>query len=126
MGVGDPFADAQAQTASPDRPGLDLVHLVEAVKDVGDRFFRDADAGVLDQEARGALSRLHEEGDSPARGRIFDGIVYDVEEQLSYPSFVPSHGDLYRLPQDDAEPLRLGEELGLLIDPPHEAAQVDG
>src|SRR6185312_1619697 len=85
------------------------VHLVEALEDTAQVFFRDADAGIADVDRQHAprgdvalrallviewtaprrrLDHLGGDRDAAAWRRVFDAIVYQVDERLARPARV--------------------------------------
>ena len=95
MRMGDPPADGEPEPA-PLRMNLaGGVGAIEAVEDFGEIFFRNADSGVGDADAR--MCPLPREGDhdSSFRRGITDGVFNEVEEEFPQPIGIAGNGCLF-------------------------------
>ena len=70
--------ERQADAVAAGLAGSCFVDAVEAVEDVRQMLGRDADAVVLDFDFDDAVLFLAADGDFPAFGRVFDGVVEEV------------------------------------------------
>src|SRR5262245_9812129 len=65
-----------------------FVHPIETVEHVRQVFAGDPDAGILDVHDRLTVTVFHLNRDASARGRVLDGIVQNIEENLAKPQVV--------------------------------------
>jgi hypothetical protein len=79
------------------RPGASLIDPVVAVINVGQIFGRNTDAGVPNDEFGTAVFLRQPHHDLAARGRIFNGVIYQVEDKLFEPVRVAQNTDLVHL-----------------------------
>ena len=95
MGLGDVLDDGETQPGAAELPGARLVHAVEPLGEPRQVLFRDAAAGVRHGQGRpgsavavGARleARLHPH--LAVLGRVLDGVVHEVDEQLLETVFV--------------------------------------
>ena len=112
--LGDHLADCQAEPGPADLAAAGVVGAVEPFEDVGERFGRDAGAGVVHAEGGDAVVRDEREGDGPAGRGVAGSVVHEVEQELLEPIGVAVHLDLLQL-ADRQTDVR-GLAAGLLVD----------
>src|SRR5687767_4093604 len=88
MGFDDPRANGEPQAGAFFRVGAGIVGAVKAVEDPILIFGRNPNALIRNDELRLIEMGRQRYLNGPARPRIFDGIVHEVQKELTQPQFV--------------------------------------
>src|SRR5581483_11663572 len=78
----DSFCDIKPQADAGVLTTRFIAHAVETFKDVVEVFWADADTFIYDANAVIACKIFQADGDMSTMGRIFDGVVKDIADNL--------------------------------------------
>src|SRR5262245_65666793 len=126
MRLGNPGANGKPETRTFLGMSSGLVRAEESIEDALLIFIRNPDTLVSDRHTR--LLTFYQECDFylPARVRILDGILDEIQQKLTKPEFIAQHDSRGRGPEQDLNMPVLPQEGGLAMDVFNQGFQFDG